>query len=115
MKKFILAATILMALFGVLAGCSQQTAAASRVFDKATPEIRELWDKAIAADKANDYVVACSAYRRLLAQKSKMTAEQIETLNAASVAINQRLNTAANSGDAAAKEAAVKLFKVQNY
>ena len=115
MKQFILAAALLTALLGVSAGCGQQTAAASRVFDKAAPEIRELWDKAKAADKVSDYVVACSSYRSLLAQKSKMTAEQIETLNAASVAINQRMNTAVNNGDVAAKAAAAKLYKMQNY
>ena len=112
-KKYILAISIIMSVCGVFAGCGKKSAAGSQAFAKAAPEIKEVWEKAIAADQANDYLTAITNYQSLMVKKSTLTDPQVEALNSAALAINQRLYAAANNGDAAAKEASAKLVKMQ--
>ena len=99
---------------GVFSGCAKKAATGSGAFVAASPEIRETWDKAVAADQTNGYVVAITGYHDLMTQKASLTDEQIAAVKAAALAINQRLYAAANSGDAAAKEASLKLAGMQN-
>ncbi len=112
-KQFILLFAVLLAVGGLFAGCSKKTGASSHVFDNATPQLKEVWTKAVTADAANDYVTACTAYRNLLAEKVNLSGDQLDAVNAASIAINQRMNAAVNAGDAAAKKATADLYKLQ--
>lgn len=106
---------VLLLASGVFFGCAKKTAAASQAFAKASPEIQQKWSDAVAADQTNGYVAAITGYHSLMALKAQLTDEQITALNAAAVAINQRLYAAANSGDAAAKEASLTLAAMQNH
>ena len=112
-KKFCRSVAIAGLILGGLAGCSPKTENHNQLFEKAAPEIKAVWDQAIAADRANDYVAASTGYRNLLAQKASLSADQITAVQEASLAMNQRLNAAANGGDAAAKAAAAKLAGLQ--
>ena len=112
-KKFFVAACLL-ALAGLfVTGCSRKTVASASAFDQAAPEVKQAWDQAVAADKANDYYTAVTSYHTVMAQKDKLTDGQIETANAACLAVNQRMFAAASSGDEAAKAASAKLVKTQ--
>jgi hypothetical protein len=113
MNKHTLAVTLLLALCGVWAGCAKKASSPAQVFEQATPEIKQAWNKAVAADKADDYVAAVTGYRELLLQKDKMSGEQAQALIDANLAVNQRLNAAFKQGDPAAKEAVGKLFQAQ--
>jgi hypothetical protein len=97
-----------------LAGCGKKAGSDGQVFQKASPEIKELWAKAVADDQANNYVASVTEYRSLMAQRDKLTEEQLEAVNAAALAINQRLYAAANNGDAAAQAASLKLASLEN-
>ena len=94
-------------------GCGKKAVGGTAAFSQATPEIKQIWDKAAADDKANDYVAAVTGYRSLMAQRANLTEDQLAAVNTAALAINQRLNAAANTGDAAAKEASLKLGAMQ--
>lgn len=109
----LLVSIIVLAIAGVFAGCAKKSSGGNQAFAKATPEIKAIWDQAEVADKANDYVTAITNYRILMAQREKLTPQQSEALDAASLAIKQRLSAAANSGDAVAKEASMKLVGAQ--
>ena len=99
----------------LLAGCEKKVGQVNaQSFAQATPEIKADWDTAWAADKANDYFTASISYTKVVMQENKLTRKQFETALAASQALAQRLTTAADSGDAAAKEALVKLMRTQN-
>ena len=111
-KKFFFAACLL-ALAGLfVTGCSRKAAAGASAFDQAAPEIKQAWDQAVVADKANDYYTAVTSYHLVLAQKDKLTDAQNEVVNAACLAVNQRMFAAANNGDAAAKAASDKLVQM---
>jgi hypothetical protein len=112
-KKFYLTVSMLLVACGIMAGCAKKTESSNPAFANAAPEIKAIWDQAVAADKTNDYVAASTGYRSLIAQKDKLSGEQIEAIQDASLAMNQRLTAAANSGDAAAKAAAAKLAGMQ--
>ncbi len=113
-KKFFFVAGLLVLAAGLVCGCSRKTGASASGFDQVAPEIKQAWDQAVTADKANDYFTAVTSYHTVMAQKDKLTEAQIETVNAACLAVNQRMFIAANNGDAAAKEASDKLVKTQH-
>lgn len=113
-KKYIPAACLLLLAGVTFSGCAKKPATGSRAFATAPPEIREIWDNAVAADQTNGYVAAITGYHDLMTQKASLTDEQITAVKAAALAINQRLYAAANSGDAAAKDASLKLAGMQN-
>jgi len=110
-KKYISAGIVLFAICAAFcAGCGKKnTASDVQVFNSAAPEIKAVWDNAQAADKVNDYVVASRGYQSLLAQADKLAPDQLEVLQAAAIAINQRLNEAFNNGDPEAKKAMAAL------
>ncbi len=99
---------------GIFFGCAKKSAEGSQAFGHAAPEIKQVWDKAVADDKANDYVAAVTGYHSLLVQRTNLTVDQLAAVNGAALAINQRLYAAVNSGDDAAKDASTKLAKMQN-
>ncbi len=89
----------------VVAGCGnsapKMTAAEKSVFEKSTPEIKQLFEKAQAADKANDYFSACTNYYAVMHQN--LTMDQAMAMQTAMVALKQRVFDAADKGDAGAK------------
>ncbi len=85
----------------------------SASFDQAVPEIKADWDKAVAADKANDYFTASINYAKLINQESKLTSKQFENALTASRELSQRMMAAAEKGDAEARAAQVKLMTSQ--
>jgi hypothetical protein len=113
-KNYVAAVCFLLLVSGVFLGCTKKSAAGNQAFAKAAPEIKTVWDQAVADDQTNNYVAAITGYHNLMTQKARLTDEQIAAVNAAALAINQRLYAAANNGDAAAKEASLKLAAMQN-
>lgn len=113
-KKYMMAVCLLLLAGGLLSSCAKKTATGSRAFAAAPSEIKEIWDNAVAADLTNGYVAAITGYHDLMTRKTSLTDEQIAAVNAAALAINQRLYAAANNGDATAKEASLKLARMQN-
>jgi len=113
MKKYMISVSILLALCGVWTGCGKKAATGDQLFNEASPEIKQAWEQASAADKANDYVTAITAYRKLALQRDKLSHEQIVAVNEAMSDANMRLSEAFKQGDAAAKEAYGKLFQTQ--
>ena len=104
-----------LALWVVVAGCSKYGKESQAVaFDRAPPEIKADWDMALAADKTNDYYTASTTYAKILNRESQLTPKQLETLEATSRDLSQRMVAAANEGDDAAKQALTKLMKEQN-
>jgi hypothetical protein len=108
-------AGLLLVVVTLVAGCGKGGVAAdARAFDKAPAEIKADWEKAIAADQANDYFTASSAYARIVRQETKLTPAQFETVLEASRLLSQRMTTAAEQGDVAAREAMRRLMAAQN-
>lgn len=89
------------------AGCGdhapQLTSEQSKSFDSAPPEVKQVWDKAIAADKANDYETAGALLDSLL--KMNLTDQQKQALNAERNAFSERLMKAVDKNDPAAIKA----------
>lgn len=101
----------LVCLSGILllAGCGQGgpkvTSEMSKAFDNAPLELRQAWEKAIAADKAKDFVTAAT----ILDNLSKMTTlseQQVQALNVEREAFGLRLMKAVNNNDSTAIKAA---------
>jgi hypothetical protein len=113
-KKYWAAACLWLLVGGLFSGCARKSAGGNPAFAQAPLEIKALWDQAAADDQTNNYVAAVTGYHALMARKSHLTDEQITAVNNAALSINQRLYAAANSGDAAAKEASMKLAAMQN-
>ena len=113
-KKFcaVVGCLILAVLF--ITGCSRKTATNATAFDQAAPDIKQAWDQGVAADKANDYFTAVTSFHTIMVQRDKLTDAQIEAVNAACLAVNQRMMAAANNGDAAAKAASDKLLQIHH-
>jgi hypothetical protein len=60
-------------------------------FSSAAPEVKDAWDKAVAADKANDYVLAVLGYKQTLVQRDQLSASQVKAVEEASSKLFQRL------------------------
>ena len=89
-----------------LAGCGKGGAASgAKAFDEAPPEMKGLWAQAVAADQADEYVAAVNGYRRVLAQRDRLTGEQVQAAEEAAGKLNQRLVNASLAGDAKARQA----------
>jgi len=111
MKKYFVAAVLLLAPGGLVTGCGKGPVAPDQVFNGAPAEVKTAWEQAQTADKANDYVAAVTGYRALSLERDKLSHDQIVAVNDAMLAVNARLNAAYQQGDAAAKEAVGKLFQ----
>ena len=89
------------------AGCgdhtSKVTAEESKTFDSAPPEVKQTWEKALAADKANDYVAAAAALDSL--KKMILSDQQSKALDAERNAFSQRLLQAVDKNDPTALQA----------
>lgn len=107
-KTFAVCATALLIGCVVLAGCGQG-ASGSSGFNGAPPELKAAWDRAVAADKTNDYVPAVLGYKQILLQRDQLSPSQVKVVEAASGKLFQRLVDASTRGDPAAKQALSQL------
>jgi hypothetical protein len=108
-----LAVSVVAVVCGLMVACGEQVSSTGKAFNDAAPDLKQTWDKAVSADKGNDYVAAATGYRSLLLKRASLSEAQFDAVSAASVAINQRMNAAANKGDAAAKQAVAQLMAGQ--
>ena len=116
MKKQLRWCRVILGLSLLAAGCGKGNGSANaRDFDQAAPEIKTLWETAVAADKANDYYTASVSYGQIMAKESQLTPKQDKELIAASQAMSQRMMDAVDKGDAAAKAAVVKIMAAQKH
>lgn len=108
MKRFLTRIACVLALGLLAAGCGgsgtpKVTAKDLTAFNSAAPEMKQTWEKGLAADKTNDYLNAGLAYAALLHQNLSM--EQLQAVQAAMGALNERMYAAADKGDEGAKKA----------
>jgi hypothetical protein len=91
----------------LVAGCGQErakiTSQQSKAFDSAPPEVKQTWDKALAADKANDYANAQNLLDNL--KLMQLNDEQTQALDKERAGFGQRLWQAAENNDPAAVKA----------
>lgn len=109
MKKALMNVMGLAALGFLLAGCYQKVD--KSVFGSGKPEVQAAWTQALAASKANDYVAANTNLVSLL--KQDITSDQLLAVQGTLRALNERMNNAAASGDAAAQKAVETLKTLQ--
>lgn len=107
MKKLLGFAGLLLSLAMLLSGCSDNSYSLSKAdlaaFKDASPEVKQTWEQALKADKANDYLTAGNNYRTLLGKE--LSPQQMAAVQTALGGLNIRLNEAAAKGDAAAQKA----------
>jgi len=97
-----------------LAGCGQAgSRAGGSGFNSAAPEIKATWDKAVAADRTDDYVPAVLGYKQVLRQRDQLSPDQLKTVEEASIKLLQRLANAASKGDPAAQQALATMRDVE--
>jgi len=99
----------------LLAGCSEDSQKLSSsdraIFNHAAPEIKQVWDRALASDHANDYLVANTNFVSLLSRE--ISPEQLLAVQSALASLNARMNKAAANGDATALKAIENLKSLQ--
>jgi hypothetical protein len=94
----------------VLGGCGKgDSGSGTSGFSNAAPEIKEAWEKAVVADKANDYVPAVLGYKQILLQRDQLPPSQVKAVEEASSKLFQRLVEASTKGDPAARQALSQL------
>lgn len=110
---------MLTALLGMLllcAGCGDKTPRINgdqvKAFDGAPAEVKQVWEKALAADKANDYVTAAVALDNL--NKMTLSEQQVQALNVEREAFGLRLMKAVDKNDPAAIKAVQSSKKSRN-
>jgi hypothetical protein len=111
-SKFLRRLTAASAALLLLAGCGKKalvTADDAKVFDKAAPELRQMWQTALEASKTNDYVTAEMVLYRL--SRPDLVPEQQDAVNRHLTALTERLNDAVAKGDPAAKAAVTELHR----
>ena len=74
-----------------------------RAFDKATPEIKELWTQALEAERTNDYYRAQVLLFEIVQRKP--SDQEVEAAKAQMTLGLQKMRDAASKGDPAAKAA----------
>jgi hypothetical protein len=105
MKKPLLTLGCLAAAAWLFAACGGGPDKSA--FKSASPEIKQVWNTATAADGANDYLVANTNYVALLSQP--ISADQVAAVQAALRALNERMQDALAKGDPAAQKAVEQL------
>ena len=96
----------------LLAGCGSKTkvsAADSKAFSNASPELSQAWQTVLEASKTNDYFLAETVLYQM--RRADLTPQQREAVNHQMAALNQRLSDALAKGDPAAKAANEELRK----
>ena len=95
----------LMILCLALVGCGKDAAKLDEnAFDEAAPEIKVLWDRAKAADQANEYAAAVASYKQLTRQEAQLTPEQVMLLRTEFSNLQKRVIDAAREGNPAARQ-----------
>ena len=100
-------ACLLSAAGLLLSGCHDQTgssAANTKAFASASPEVRAAWDIAIAADKTNGYAAAYLTSLQLTTAP-ELTPEQRQAASDLCGAVYKRMVAAAEKNDPGAKQA----------
>ena len=91
-------------LFGGCGNDAPKLSSSERaLFENSTPEIKQIFEKAYASDKVNDYLPACTNYQALLNQP--LTLDQSTAMQTALKSLKLRIFEAADKGDAGAKAA----------
>jgi hypothetical protein len=110
------AAVCLASALLLVAGCGQKgaklTSDQSKAFDGAPPEVKQAWEKALAADKANDYVVAQTSLDSL--NHMILSDAQRQALDTESAAFGLRLMQAVEKNDPAALKAVQEINKTRS-
>ena len=105
----------LLAIF-LTTGCGEHapklTSQQSKAFDNAPADVKETWDKALAADKANDYVTAAALLDNL--KKMYLSDEQAKALDAERITFGERLMQAVDKNDPQAIKAAQNSQKTRS-
>lgn len=100
----------------LVAGCGSKagklTTDQVKAFDSAPPEAKQAWDKALAAEKAKDYVAAQTAFASL--GQMILSDQQRKILDDERAAFGQRLTQAADKDDPAAVQALQMAIKSRN-
>src|SRR6185503_3696680 len=96
----------------IVSGCGSKKAAElsendRQAFAKANDEVKQAWEKGVAAGLTTAYVTSLSIFRGMLA--INLTPEQREAVTKEMTAVNQRLFDAATKGDAPAQKAVAEL------
>jgi hypothetical protein len=93
------------------AGCGERTAKLtadqSKSFDSAPAEVKQTWEKALAAEKASDYLAAQTAFDSL--QQMYLSDPQRQVLETECSAFGLRLGQAVEKNDPAAVQALQKI------
>jgi hypothetical protein len=104
-KLTILAGVVAVSVF--VAGCGNDAPKMSSqekaLFENSTPEIKQLFETALTADKANNYLSASTNYQAL--SRLNLSADQASALATGMKSLKQRIFDAAAKGDAAAQKA----------
>lgn len=96
----------------LLAGCGK-AARGTGGSGFSSPEVQALWDKTVAADKTNDYVLACQGYNELLHQKDRLSESQVQLVVEGYGQLFHRAEEAARAGDAGARQALAKMRQME--
>jgi hypothetical protein len=106
-------ATFLAIALLVAGGCGNQTvkltSEQTKSFDTVPSEVKQAWDKALTADKANDYVNAQKLLDNL--KQMQLNDEQKQALETERATFDQRLWQAAEKNDPAAVKAVQEINK----
>ena len=106
MKKFFAGMVSLAVVCVLLNGCGRGDFNRS-VFRAAQPEVKQTWERALAASQADDYLGANTNLVSLLGRD--ITPEQLVAVQNALSALNERMYAAAAKGDESARKAVAAL------
>lgn len=105
--NLIFTASVVAAVSLLAAGCGNKTVKLtsdlSKAFDGAPAEVKNTWDKALAADHANDYVNTQTLLDSL--RTMNLNSQQTEALDTQLASFQQRLLQAADKNDPIATKA----------
>ena len=103
--------SLLTTIVLILVGCGDKRKNSgvnnTRAFANSSTEVQQTWEKALQADKSNDYVAAETSLYWLTRQT--LTADQKQAVANQLTAVNQRLTEALEKGDPAARAALQEL------
>ncbi len=96
----------------LVGGCGQKAGPAlsagdKQAFDKAPAEVKQVWDRVLAADRTNDYVLAQNLLYKL--SRQPLPPEQRDAVSNETAVLSKRMYDAAEQGDATALNAMQEL------
>jgi len=106
MKKTLISLSSVIIAGLLFTGCNKAPSLSSQekaLFESSSPEIKQLFETALTADKANNYLSACTNYQALLHQN--LSVDQVMAMQTAMSSLTQRIYDAAAKGDPGAKAA----------